>query len=745
MINKKQKGIVTKIVPVTGMMCAVCAGAVDKIVSELEGVIDVEVNLATATMTVSYESSKTNLNCLKEILKKSGYDLIIVEDKKSALEEQDKIEKQNYEKLRHRVLISWILTIPIAVVSMMHIDNTMVDVALLVTTLFVMLYCGVDFYKKGFRQAVKLMPNMDTLVALSTSVSFLFSVVISFTQSYWMFAGIETYAYYEASAMIIAFVLTGKMLEMRAKHSTSSAIRSLMNLQPDTALLVLEDKSTKEVSVSEVKEGDLVLVRPGDRIPIDGAVVVGYSGVNESMLTGESLPVEKQLGDKVSAGTINGDGSLTIKVERVGEETTLSKIIECVRSAQGSKAPIQRIVDKISAVFVPVIVLVSILTFIVWIIVGGYENIPFSILTSVSVLVIACPCALGLATPTAIMVGIGRGAENQILIKDATALEQLSDANIVVFDKTGTLTIGKPKVIDVVWFDTKTPEFIDVLVSLESRSEHPLSNAVLEFTEFKEAEIVELSSFKNVPGRGVECEYAGHKYWVGSFGMVEENKVKITDEIDDFQKSHNATIVYFGRDSRVVNAIEISDEVRLEAKVVVSDLKKLAYDVVLMSGDRLEVSMNTAKQVGIDSVIAEALPADKEAFVRRKQQEGYKVAMIGDGINDSQALAIADVSIAMSNGSDIAMDVSQVTLINNSLRQLPFAIKLSKMTVKLIRQNLFWAFIYNLIGIPVAAGLLYPIFGITLTPMIASAAMAFSSVSVVTNSLRLKYKKIRYD
>lgn len=739
----KKSTVDTATMPVVGMICAVCAGVVEKTAREIDGVLTADVNLAAASLTVSYDRQKTNLEIIKQKIDAAGYELILEKDVRSAAKEQDEAEARQYAGMKRKVLLAWVLVIPIMAVSMLHIKSLMVNVLLMIMTLVVMFVCGNRFYVNGFRNAFHLTPNMDTLVALSTIVSFLFSVFNGFWGDYWLKSGLEGHAYYEAAAMIIAFVLTGKMLEMRAKHSTGSAIRSLMQLQPAKTLLIDSMGNTREVDIAELKPGDCVLVRPGERLPADGVVVEGYSGVDESMLSGEPLPIEKQVGDKVSAGTLNGQGSLKIEVKSAGENTVLAKIIESVRAAQSSKAPVQRMVDKVSAVFVPVIVGLSVLTFVVWIFFGGMGNFPLALLSAVSVLVIACPCALGLATPTAVMVGVGRGAENHILIKDATALELLGKTDVVVFDKTGTLTVGLPEVVNAVWCDTSHKVYKEVLVSLECQSEHPLSTAVCRYSELADVAKRSVSGFKNRPGRGVEGQVDGEYYWVGSLRFAKELSIdvssEIRDEIDIFQ-TRGSSIVLFGNAEKIIAVFEIADKIRPEAGETIHLLKKMGCKVVLLTGDNPKTAKNVAKQVGIESVIANALPSDKEAYIRECRTKGQVVAMVGDGINDSPALALSDVSVAMSSGSDIAMDVSQVTLTECNLMRLPDAIRLSKSTLKVIKENLFWAFAYNVIGIPIAAGILYPFFGVLMSPMIASAAMAFSSVSVVSNSLRLKYK-----
>ena len=585
---------------------------------------------------------------------------------------------------------------------------------------------------------------MDTLVALSTSIAFLFSLFNTLYPRFWYEQGLEPHVYYEAATVIIAFVLVGKLMEEKAKGKTSMAIRKLMGLQPKTAR-ILRDGKEEDILISELKKGDKVSVRPGERVPVDGLIVEGDTFIDESMISGEPIPVGKKLNDKVLAGTINQNGAFVMSAEKVGRETVLAQIIRMVQEAQGSKAPVQRIVDKVTAVFVPTVLAIAILTFIVWMIVGGVDDFSYAMLSAVSVLVIACPCALGLATPTALMVGIGKGAEAHILIKDAVALEQMRKVDTVVLDKTGTVTEGRPTVTgwlhDAGWVN----EHKGILYAAELKSEHPLALAIVEELKKDGNKPAIIDSFESRTGRGIVVTRGGKTYWAGSHRLLNDFGAKVSDllksMVEEYERS-GKSLVYFGEESMLLAVIVISDKVKPTSIQAVKQMQAEGKYVVLLTGDGHLTAQNVAGEINANRFIAEALPDDKENVIKELQREGRVVAMVGDGINDSQALARADVSIAMGKGTDIAMDVAMVTLMTSDLLLLPKAFKLSRKTVRLIHQNLFWAFIYNLIGIPIAAGILFPMYGILLNPMIASAAMACSSVSVVLNSLSLNWRKL---
>ena len=613
---------------VLGMMCAGCAANVEKRLNQTEGVATAAVNLPARTAMIEYDEQTTSPEKMKEALAAIGYDMVVEEDRNV-----EAIERQAYRRLRDKVILSWVFALLVMAISMGWINIGTRDIAnqtMLILALLNILYCGRQFYVNAARQLMHASANMDTLVALSTGISFLFSTFNTFWgERYWGTQGIEWHTWFDASVMIITFVLTGRLMEERAKHGTASAIRSLMELAPKTAHLV-DTGEVVEVPLSALQPGDTIEVRPGEKVPVDGKMVgdaIAY--IDESMMTGEAVAVEKHTGDKVLAGTIVREGTFRFKAEEIGQKTVLANMIRMVQEAQGSKAPVQRVVDKIALIFVPAVGGIALLTFLAWYLIGGHEYLPHAVLSAVSVLVIACPCAMGLATPTALMVGIGKAAEKNILIKDATALEEIRHIDAMVIDKTGTLT-----------------------------------------------------------------EVRGQK-----------------------------------------------EELKSNAQEAMRKLQDMGVEVYMMSGDKEERAAHIAQQAGITHYRSQVLPQDKENLVRELQRQGRHVAMVGDGVNDSQALAVADVSIAMGKGTDVAMDVAQVTLMGSDLRHIPEAVRLSRQTVNMIHQNLFWAFIYNIICIPLAAGLPY-LFGLPwqITPMWASALMAFSSVSVVLNSLRLKLK-----
>lgn len=629
-----------KTIAVTGMACAGCAANVERRLGQMDGVAKASVNFAARTALVEYDPQITSPQAMKEEIRKAGYDLVIDEG-----ESLKAIERTTFRRLVRQVAVSWVLAVFVMCISMGWLNVGNKDAAnqvMLLLAALNLVYCGRRFYTSAWRQTVHGTANMDTLVAMSTAVSFAFSVFNTFWgDGFWASRGLENHTYYDASVMIITFVLTGRVLEERAKHGTAAAIRSLMGLQPKTARLV-SGGETVDVPISTLEKGDIIEVRPGDKVPVDGTAAGGEAYIDESMITGEPVPVRKSAGGKVFAGTIVKSGTLRFRAEEVGASTMLARMIKTVQEAQGSKAPVQRVVDKIAQVFVPVVLCLSLLTFVLWYALGGTEQLPHAVMSAVSVLVIACPCALGLATPTALMVGIGRAAKNNILIKDATALEEMRRVDALVIDKTGTLTI---------------------------------------------------------PNKDV-----------------------------DFTKADSLSL-------------EERETLKPYAREAMQALQKEGVEVYMMSGDKDEAARYWAGKAGIRHYKSKVMPQDKEDMVRRLQSEGRHVAMVGDGINDTQALAAADVSIAMGKGTDVAMDVAQVTLMGTDLRRLPDAVRLSRATVGMIKQNLFWAFIYNVVCIPLAAGLPYA-FGLDwqISPMLASALMAFSSVSVVTNSLRLYWK-----
>lgn len=730
-----------KLYPVTGMHCAACAGNVEKIVRKQEGVENASVNLAAATLAVTYNPDIVSPQQLKEAVMKIGFDLIIDED--NSVQEQEEAEQSYYGQLKRKTIVAWIFALPVAVLGMFLMNVPGVNWWMLLLSLPVILYSGRSFYMNAWKQTLQRTSNMDTLVALSTSIAFLFSLFNTFYPEFWYSRGLEPHVYYEVATVIIAFVLVGKLMEEKAKGKTSTAIRKLMGLQPRTARVV-KDGREEDILIAELQVGDKVSVRPGEQIPVDGVIVGGNTFIDESMISGEPIPVEKKQGDKVLAGTINQNGAFTMTAQKVGKNTVLAQIIRMVQEAQGSKAPVQRIVDKVTAVFVPVVLAVAVFTFLVWIVAGGADDFSYAMLSAVSVLVIACPCALGLATPTALMVGIGKAASNHILIKDAVALEQMRKVDVVVLDKTGTLTEGHPTVSGWLWAQVQEEHFKNVLLAAELKSEHPLAGAIVSsLQEVEKIVPAQLESFESITGKGIKVVYQGDTYWVGSHKLLKDFSASLSDVLAEMMvqyESDGNSIVYFGRGTEVLAVVAIADQIKPTSAEAVKELKRQGIDICMLTGDGQRTALAVSGKLGIDRFVADALPDDKEEFVRELQMQGKTVAMVGDGINDSQALALADVSIAMGKGTDIAMDVAMVTLMTSDLLLLPRAFELSKQTVKLIHQNLFWAFIYNLIGIPIAAGILFPVNGLLLNPMLASAAMAFSSVSVVLNSLSLARK-----
>lgn len=736
-----------KTFPVTDLACAACAARVEKVLSECSGVKNAAVNFAASTANVEYDPKACTPEALQKAVTDAGYGLVL-DDPSQVADELQRQREEKYRELKRRTLWAVGLSLPIVAIGMIFMHMPYADIIMFALSTPVVFWFGRQFFAGAWKQLRHRTANMDTLVALSTGIAWLFSVANMLFPSWWLSKGIQPHVYFEAAAVIIAFILLGRLLEAKAKSNTSAAIKKLMGLKPKTVTMERPDGTLSEISVEEIRPEDVVVVRPGDRIAVDGVVMSGLSSIDESMLTGEAIPVEKGAGREVFAGTINLNGSLRFKAVKTGGDTLLARIIAMVQDAQGSKAPVQQLVDKIAAVFVPVIISIATLSFIVWLWAGGTEGFSHGLLAAVTVLIIACPCALGLATPTAIMVGIGKGAEAGILIKDAEAIETAPKINAVVLDKTGTITEGKPKVDNVARFrndtDISRQEDTDrVLAALERESRHPLALAVVEF--LGNVAPIQLSDFKNIPGRGVTAEAHDVKFFAGNRALLQENGIVITSEeerkAEEFSSRGNS-LVWFADSRGLIAIFGITDPIKPSSRQAVETLRKMGIEAWMLTGDNQATAAVIAAEAGIGKYEAEVLPADKAAFVEKLKSDGKKVAMVGDGINDSAALAVADLGIAMGSGSDIAIDVAHMTIISSDLRKIPTAIKLSKATVRTIRQNLFWAFIYNIIGVPIAAGILYPLNGFLLNPMIAGAAMAFSSVSVVTNSLLLRKKRI---
>ena len=696
--------------PVADMSCAACAAKVDKVLNSVPGVSRAAVNFAAATALVEYDPAQCSPAALREAVRQAGYDLIVGAG--DAAREAEKAAGERYRSLKRRTVWAIALSVPVVVVGMFWMGMPYAEEFMWLLSTPVVFVLGRDFFVNAWRQFRRGSANMDTLVAGSTGVAYLFSVANMLFPGFWEARGIHPHVYFEAASVIIAFILLGRLLEARARDHTSEAIRKLMGLQPATVVRIAPDGGQHEVAVAEIRPGDLLLARPGERIAVDGTVAEGSSYVDESMLTGEPVPAAKSPGDAVFAGTVNQRGSFRFTAAKVGSETLLAQIIRLVQEAQGSKAPVQKLVDRIAGIFVPVIIGIALVSFAAWVLLDPENGFSHGLLALVTVLIIACPCALGLATPTAIMAGIGKGAENGILIKDAESLETAVRVDVVVLDKTGTLTEGRPEVTDLVWAGDDDSHR-NILCALEKLSEHPLAGAVAAHLEG--CAPVTVKGFESITGRGVSGTVGGRTYYAGNEALLDEH------------------------------GIAVSEELRAAAERMAGELREQGIAVWMLTGDGEAAAREVARKAGIDNYRAGVLPHQKEAFIRALQEEGHTVAMAGDGINDSAALARADLGIAMGRGSDIAMEAAPVTIISSDLTKIAEAIRLSRLTVRTIRQNLFWAFVYNLIGVPVAAGALYPLLGVQLDPMIAGAAMAMSSVSVVTNSLRLKRAKLHKE
>lgn len=733
---------IKKIYPVLNMSCASCAASSQDVLTMQPGVASASVNFATGKGTIEFDPGVTSPQSLKTALQSVGFDLLIEEgaDTTDTLAE---LEQRHYANLKNKTIGALIFSVPLVIIGMvpalMHLSWAPYAMWLLATP--VVTYYGQQFFKGTYKQAKNRMANMDTLVALSTGVSYMFSVFNTLFPDFWHRRGLHAHVYFEASAVVITFVLLGKLLETRAKARTSSAIKGLMALQPKT-VTVFRLGTAQEIELGQVLMGDIILVKPGDKIPVDGTVQEGSSYVDESMITGEPVGVAKQQGDKVLAGTLNQKGSFRFRADKVGGDTLLAHIIKMVEEAQGSKAPVQRLVDKIAGIFVPVVLAISLITLALWTILGGENGFTQGVMAMVTVLVIACPCALGLATPTALMVGMGRGAQLGILIKDAESLERAGKVTAVVLDKTGTLTQGKPMVTQSKWF-TASKELPNILYSVEKLSAHPLAEALVQ--HLQEAGMVEGIKIENIVGKGVVAIYGGKTYLVGNEALLSDHRILLDETVKNYLdnfKENPVSVVFFADEHDVLAVFGVADLLKETSEKAVKQLTEDNIAVYMLTGDNEFAAKNIAAAAGIQYYKSGVLPQGKLQFVKKLQAKGNIVAMVGDGINDSAALAQADVSIAMGRGSDVALETAKMTLISGDLLRLPAAIHLSRATMATVKQNLFWAFVYNVIGIPVAAGLLYPFTGFLLNPMLAGAAMALSSVSVVSNSLLLKFKKI---
>lgn len=748
---------------VKGMHCASCASIIEKTFKKTDGVESVEVNYGTETAKIAFDESKTNPHHLSEKIEKLGYSLDMSADEHAAhlgLNQTKKEKLAEVADMRSKVISA----IPLAIFSVFVMGwdiltqyNVVPEMGYTVKEFFhhllpifatYMLFVVGKPYLLGFYRFLRYgKANMDTLIGIGTSAAFLYSfVVTAFEESLRPFINVD-HTYYDVTIVVITFIALGKYLEARSKIKTGDAIEKLLNLQSKTALVIREGKEI-EVSVNEVKHGDLIIVKPGAKIPVDGIITEGTSFIDESMVTGEPMPAQKNIGDSVVSGTINTSGSFTFKATKVGSETLLAQIIKMVEDAQGSKAPIQALADKISSVFVPITLVVAFVTLGTWLLIGtsmlGFSQaLSFGLVSFVGVLVIACPCALGLATPTAIIVGVGKGAKEGILIKDAATLEKLHKVDTVIVDKTGTITIGRPTLVDIQNFsDLKDEELISILASLEKKSEHPIAHAIVNYAQEKKLSLDTISNFESIQGKGLKGSINGTEYFVGNAKLIKDLGISFDDsKIDQFTAQGKTPVILTNKE-KVLGFVMVADEIKAESKQAIVDLHKMGIKVVMLTGDDEKAAKYIASLVGIDEIVAHVLPQDKLAKIKELQSQGKIVAMAGDGVNDAPALAQADVGIAMGTGTDVAIESAGITLLGGDISKLAKAIKLSKITMRGIKQNLFWAFIYNIIGIPLAAGVFYPIFGWLLNPVFAGLAMALSSVSVVSNSLRIKAKKL---
>ncbi|MHC1719705.1 MAG: heavy metal translocating P-type ATPase [Clostridiaceae bacterium] len=737
---------VTKTLKIEGMTCTACAKAVERATKKLDGVIESNVNFATEKLTVTYEPSKVRTSDIKRAVDKAGYKAL---DDEEVLDSHKEEKENEMRKLWKKFVISAVFTVPLLVIAMGHmlglqlpeIINPMMNprnFAMIQLLLVVpVIALGSRFYTGGFRALIRRSPNMDSLIALGTSAAFLYGLFAV----YKIFSGDVMYThdlYFESAAVILTLITLGKYFESVSKGKSSEAIKKLVGLAPKTALIV-RDGTESEIGIDEVEVGDIILVKPGEKMPVDGEVIEGTTSVDESMLTGESIPVEKNSGDKIIGASINKNGTIKYRATKVGKDTALSQIIKLVEEAQGSKAPIAKLADIIAGYFVPVVMALAVISGLSWYFYG--ETAVFSLTIFISVLVIACPCALGLATPTAIMVGTGKGAEYGVLIKSGIALETAHKIQTVVLDKTGTITEGKPEVTDIIASSKMDQDLLlQLAASAEKSSEHPLGEAIVKAAEKKGLEFKKVEKFRAVPGQGIEVYIEGMSIFLGNRKLMDEMNIGLgnLEEVSHRLAAEGKTPMFTAVNGRLSGIIAVADVVKESSAKAIAKLREMGIEVVMLTGDNKMTAEAIAKQVGIDRVLSEVLPENKAEEVKRLQQEGKKVAMVGDGINDAPALAQADVGIAIGTGTDVAMESADIVLMKSDLMDVPTAIQLSKKTIRNIKQNLFWAFGYNVVGIPVAMGILHIFGGPLLNPMIAGAAMSFSSVSVVTNALRLK-------
>jgi len=749
------KEIKTLTLPVEGMTCASCVARVEKALKKSEGVSSVNVNFATEKVTLSFDNKATDLNKLTTVVEDAGYKLVVPQTKEEETTKESPIiesaeeleQKKSYKQLKSEFIFAAVMTVPIMAISMISMTGWFqawspipveyVDRLLFLATTIVMFISGKRFFTITWRLLKHFSADMNTLVAVGTGTAYLYSTIAVLFPKLLSLSSSSGHIYFDTATTIIALILMGRLLEARAKDKTSSAIKKLMGLQPKNARVIRNGKEF-DIPISELQVSDIVIVRPGEKIPVDGVIIDGNTSIDESMITGESIPVDKKIDDKVIGGTINKNGSISFKATAIGKDTVISQIIKLVEQAQGSKAPIQSLADKIASIFVPTVISIALVTFLIWYFAVG-TVFTFAMINFIAVLVIACPCALGLATPTAIMVGTGVGASNGILIKNAESLEGAHKIKSVVLDKTGTITSGKPSVTDIIKMNGYDElKLLQITASIENKSEHPLGMAIVDYAKDKNISLSNVEGFNSLTGLGLTGAIDGKAVAIGNLAMMKEFSVNTNnaEEISAKLAMEGKTPIFISINSELSGVIAVADTIKPASKEAISNLKKMGIEVVMITGDNQRTADAIAKQAGVDKVIAEVMPQDKANQVKLMQNEGKYVAMVGDGINDSPALAQADVGIAIGTGTDIAIEASDITLINGDLNGVVHAIKLSNKTLRTIKQNLFWAFIYNVIGIPVAAlGFLNPIY--------AAAAMAFSSVSVVSNSLLLRRAKVK--
>lgn len=725
------------------MSCASCALSIQTILAAQEGVKSAVVNLAMEQVVVEFEPQVIDTHIMEKVVDEIGYKLIT---DKSVVHDQQEARDKRLERLKFNTLLSVAFSVPIVLISMVFHNIPYAYWIMLVLAVPVLAIFGREFFIIAWKRAIHFSSNMDTLVAMGTGTAFIYSAFNTIFPEYLQSRGFEPHVYFEAATVIISFILLGRYFEERAKKRTSGAIRKLMGLGAKTAI-VIRNGVEKEMLITKIRVGDTLVIRPGEKIPTDGKVTEGNSFIDESMISGESVPVLKKAGDTVIGATLNQTGSMKMLAEKIGSETVLAQIIKLVQEAQGSRAPVQQLVDKVASIFVPAVIILSALTFAIWTIWHPASGSPVALICAITVLVIACPCALGLATPTALMVGLGKAAEHGILIRDAESLETACTIDTIVLDKTGTITMGKPSVVDTFRDGNPTDqaEIENAIVSIESRSEHPFASALVSYLKKQDFVPAEISEFESTTGKGVSAKVGNDVYHIGSKKYILDNAGKFSNlflEKDAELRTKAQSLIYVTRNRNVVALYSVTDAIKPSSVAAVAELKKMGIEVHMLSGDTAEITAHMAAEAGISHFEGEVTPEGKSEYIRDLKHQNRHVAMVGDGINDSPALALADIGIALGTGTDVAMESAQITLIAGDLDKIISAIKLSKATVKTIRQNLFWAFFYNVISIPIAAGILYPFTGFLLNPMIAGAGMAFSSVSVVTNSLRLKRAKI---